>query len=194
MIYIIILFLFCLGLAGLIVACFAYTHSRKKPSSQTMKDTNLVYSNLVNTPLFRSAANTYQISELGYVYITSISNLPPNCTVQLSFNDLQVNLPVDSSGVAYPGGMKGQPLILSLIPYSPAVLSIPPAAKWDGIPMGTFSKWKITDLLPSNLTKNFQMKSVNSKNICNYTKANFQILNATMRNGAIDLKEDFSKY
>ena len=192
MIYIIILFLFCLGLAGLIVACFAYTHSRKKPSSQTMKDTNLVYSNLVNIPLPLIDTNTYGISKLGYVYITSISNLPPNCIVRLVLNDLEINLPVDSSGVAYPGGMEGQPLILSLIPYNEVTLII--TTKWDGIPMGTFSKWKINDLLPSNQIKKFQMKAVNSKNICSYTKANFQILNATMQNGSFDLKEDISKY
>ena len=192
MIYIIILFLFCLGLVGLIVACFAYTHSRKKPSSQTMKDTNLVYSNLVNIPLPLIDTNTYGISKLGYVYITSISNLPPNCIVRLVLNDLEINLPVDSSGVTYPGGMEGQPLILSLIPYNEVTLII--TTKWDGIPMGTFSKWKINDLLPSNQIKKFQMKAVNSKNICSYTKANFQILNATMQNGSFDLKEDISKY
>ena len=107
-------------------------------------------------------------------------------------NDLEINLPVDSSGVAYPGGMEGQPLILSLIPYNEVTLII--TTKWDGIPMGTFSKWKINDLLPSNQIKKFQMKAVNSKNICSYTKANFQILNATMQNGSFDLKEDISKY
>ena len=88
--------------------------------------------------------------------------------------------------------MEGQPLILSLIPYNIVKLYIP--TKWNGIPTGTFSKFKITDLLPSNEIKKIQMKSVNSKNMCNYTKANYQILNATIQNGSFGLKEDISKY
>ena len=183
---IILVIVSCISIVALIIACLAYTKTCNGNEPFEREKINQVDSNLVTIPLNLNKSNrSYDIKIGGYLFITKISNLIPNCPVSLSFNDLRINLPVDSNGNAYPGGKKGQPLMLSLMPYNDVKLH--QQDKWTGeIPMGTFSSLKITDVLPSNIPKKLEMLLVNSL-ACNYSPSSIETKTAIIRNGAFGL-------
>ena len=195
---IILVIISCISIVALIIACLSYTKTCKDNGGPTpppvacasppfeREKSNQGDSNLIKIPLYKSDRTTYDIKSGGYLFITKISNLKPNCPVRLTFNDLWINLPVDINGNAYPGGKKGQPLMLSLMPYNDVKLH--QQDKWTGeTPMGTFSSFKITDVLPSNIPKKFEMLLVNSL-ACNYSPSSIETKTAIILNGSFGME------
>ena len=187
MIGIIMIIILCVSIAALILSILAYMKSYKNskiPSTMF----NQTGSNLVQIPLTRmtsSGAANYDLKSDGYhIFITQISNLKPNCPVRLKFNDLQINLPVNNDGIAYPGGKKGQPLMLSLMPDN--IIRLISQSSWDQIPIGTFSSLKVTDVLPDNNPKKLGLLLVESQD-CNYSQSDIVTRYATIQNGSFGL-------
>ena len=192
MIGIIIIIIFCISIAALTLSIMSYvkSHKNSKMSSKLSTQSN---SNLVTIPLTRKSGGNggvtvYDLKSDGYhIFITQISNLKPNCSVTLSFNDLAVNLPVDSNGIAYPGGKKGQPLMLSLLPYNDIRLTVQDNS--GKVPNGTFSSLKVADGLPSKNPIKFQMSLVSipkggSLQTCNYSPSDIVTRTGMIQNGS----------
>jgi len=180
MIGIVIVIIFCISIVSLILSSLSYVKSNKndKMSSTISNQTN---SNLITIPLKKITKGSvpefrasYDIKNGEYIFITQISNLKPNCPVQLSFNDLVANLPVDNNGIAYPGGEKGQSLWLILLPNNDIKLAA--QDNWSKTPTGTFSRLTYPD------TTRFQMQLVNSQN-CNYSQSDIVSKKAIIQDG-----------
>ena len=189
---IIIVIILCISIAALTLSSLSYVKSHKN-SKMSSKILNQTDSNLVKIPLTRISGGggvptSYDLKSDGYhIFITQISNLKPNCSVTLSFNDLAANLPVDNNGIAYPGGKKEQPLMLSLMPYNEIKLTT--QYNWENIPIGTFSSLKVTDVLPNKNSIKFQMSLVNlpqggPSQTCNYNQSDIVTKTGMIQNGA----------
>ena len=192
MIGVIIVIIFCISIVSLILSIMSYVKSHKnfKMSSKLSTQSN---SNLITIPLQKisggnGGVTVYDLKSGGYhIFITQISNLKPNCSVTLSFNDLEANLPVDGNGIAYPGGKKGQPLMLSLLPYNDIRLTTQDNS--GKVPNGTFSSLKVADVLPSKNPIKFSMRLVSipkggSLQTCNYSQSDIVTKTGMIQNGS----------
>jgi len=99
--------------------------------------------------------------------------------VILSFNDLAVNLPVDGNGIAYPGGKKGQPLMLVLLPYNDIKLTTQDNS--GKVPIGTFSSVTWKENFPMRLVK---LPQGGPSQACNYNQSDIVTKTGMIQNGA----------
>ena len=180
-----IIIIFCISIISLILSSLSYVKSRKN-TKMSSKLSNQTDSNLVTIPLQKisggnDGVTAYKVKSAdGHIFITQISNLKPNCSVILSFNDFVVNLPVDSNGIAYPGGKKGQPLMLVLLPLNDIRLTTQDNS--GKVPIGTFSSvtWKGKFLMSL-----VSIPQGGPSQICNYNQSDIVTRTGMIQNGSI---------